>query len=184
MHDPDKHHRRSIRLRGFDYRSASGYFLTICTHDREPIFAVSTNGVTRLTPEGEVVRNEWLRSGEIRNEMVLDAFVVMPNHIHGIVVIVGAHGMPPDGICTQENRAHGRAPLHRSGRTLGSFVAGFKSACTKQIKEMRGMSVLPVWQRNYYERIIRNDAELNTYREYIATNPAQWHEDDENPTKP
>ena len=104
---------------------------------------------------------------------------------------VGAHGMRPnvappislyrgsDGAA--KGKAHGRAPLHRPAKSLGAFIAGFKSACTKRINEIRSTPGLPVWQRNYYERIIRNETELNAIREYIISNPAKWQEDEENP---
>ena len=101
----------------------------------------------------------------------------MPNHIHGIMVIRDQSGVVG---------AHGRAPLpqtpHRQPRSLGSFVAGFKSAATKRINVIRGTPGQSVWQRNYYERVIRTDAELNHIRQYIADNPAYWDEDPENPS--
>ena len=175
-YDPAKHHRRSIRLRGYDYRQAGAYFVTVVTHQRQCLFGEIVDGETRVSRYGHTVREEWLRSAEIRCEIELDAFVVMPNHIHGIVVI--RHQSTDVG-------AHGRAPLppapHRPPRSLGSFVAGFKSATTKRINEIRRTPGLPVWQRNYYEHVIRNDDELNHVRQYIIDNPGHWGEDRENP---
>ncbi|WP_041245412.1 transposase [Geotalea uraniireducens] len=193
-YNPDVHHRQSIRLRSYDYRLSGAYFITVCIFQREPILAEIVDGAARLTPLGEVVREEWLRSGQIRQEIELDEYVVMPNHLHGIVFIrdnVGAHGMRPGGMhpdCTpdyadSENRAHGRAPLHRSPKSLGALIAGFKSACTKRTNEMRATPGLPIWQRNYHERIIRNDEELHALRDYIYNNPARWENDSEHPAR-
>ena len=193
-YNPDIHKRHSIRLSSYDYRSAGAYLVTICTFRKESILAEIADGEARLTPLGEIVLGEWLRSAEIRQEIELDESVVMPNHFHGIVFIhdnVGAHGMRPVGMrpvdmlpdCGDSERAHGRAPLHRSSKSLGSFIAGFKSACTKRINELRDTPGLPVWQRNYHERVIRNDEELHALRGYIRNNPARWEEDSEHLTR-
>jgi REP element-mobilizing transposase RayT len=135
---------------------------------------------------GKVVQEEWSRSVEIRQEIRLDAFVVMPNHIHGIVVI-------SNDVHDDEVGAHGRAPLHsdrppptsrgRPPRSLGAFIAGFKAVVTKRINENRGTPGAPVWQRNYYEHVIRSDDELNRTIQYITDNPARWAEDAENPMR-
>ena len=203
-YDPTRHHRRSIRLRGYDYAQPGGYFVTICTYNREPLFGHVENGEMVLNEYGEMVRDEWFRSAEIRGEIELfpDEFVVMPNHIHGIVWIVktdepagygenarptvGAHGRAPTVV-----RATGRSPLQipparprgPAARSLGSFVAGLKSAVTKRINEIRGTPGAPVWQRNYYEHVIRNDDALNRIRAYIETNPLRWMLDRENPQR-
>jgi len=168
---PAKHRRRSIRLREYDYAQAGAYFVTICTQHRECLFGEVVDGQARLSMPGEVVAAEWLRSARIRGEIELDAFVVMPNHVHGIVVIrdVGAHG-----------RAPLPSPPHRPPRSLGSFVAGFKSAATKRINAIRGTPGLPGWQRNYYEHVIRDEDDLDRVRRYIAENPLRWDEDPEN----
>ena len=169
---PAKHHRRSIRLREYDYAQAGAYFVTLVAHARECLFGRVVEGQTHLSMPGEVVAAEWLRSARIRGEIELDAFVVMPNHVHGIVVI-------------RDVGAHGRAPLptalRRSPRSLGSFIAGFKSAATKRINAIRGTPGVPVWQRNYYEHVIRDDDDLGRVRRYIAENPLRWDEDPENP---
>jgi len=171
-YDAEKHHRRSIRLRGYDYAQAGAYFVTICTQNRECLFGEIVDGQVALNVPGEVVAEEWLRSARIRGEIELDAFVVMPNHLHGIVVIrdVGAHG-----------RAPLPSPPHRPPRSLGSFVAGFKSVSTKRINAIRGTPGVPVWQRNYREHVIRDDHDLGRVRRYIAENPLRWDEDPENP---
>jgi len=133
--NPDIHHRNSVRLRSYDYSSAGAYFVTICTFQKEGILAEIVNGAAHLKSLGEIVQEEWLKSAQIRAEIELDEFIIMPNHLHSIVFIndsVGAHGMRPES-GGFEMRAHSRAPLHRAGKSLGSFIAGFKSACTKRI---------------------------------------------------
>jgi REP element-mobilizing transposase RayT len=178
-YDPARHHRRSIRLPAYDYTQPGAYFVTVVTHQRQCLFGEIVDGQVLVSSYGEAVGEEWLRSTQIRREMQLDAFVVMPNHIHGIVTIetVGAHGRAP-----LHRAAPHRAPLpHRSPRSIGSFVAGFKSAVTRRINEMRGTPGLPVWQRNYYEHIIRDEEELNRVRQYIIDNPTCWEQDPENP---
>ena len=185
-YDPKKHHRRSIRLRGYDYTQPGAYFLTICTHRCGHLFGRVVDGEMVLNVFGEIVREEWFRSAEIRAEIELfpDEFVVMPNHIHGIVWIVetddgGAHGHGATG----HVGAHGRSPRPRgpAPRSLGSFVAGFKSAVTKRINAHRGTPGARVWQRNYYEHIIRTQRALNAIRRYILYNPWRWYLDRHNP---
>jgi REP element-mobilizing transposase RayT len=177
----DTHRRRSLRLRDYAYTQVGAYFVTVCAYQRKCLFGEVVDGEMAVNDIGRIVAEEWLRSAEIRQEIELDAFVVMPNHIHGIVVIthVGKAG---------DVGAHGRAPLrtgdnfpYRPPRSLGSFIAGFKSACTKRINELRALPGTPVWQRNYFEHVIRNEGDLNAIREYIATNPLCWFEDKENP---
>ena len=167
--DPSPRHRRTMRLKDYDYGQAGAYFVTICAQDRQCLFGSATNGVVQMNEIGRIVAEEWGRSGEIRREVELDEWVVMPNHLHGIVII------------HDDERAHGRAPLHRKGRTLSSLIAGFKSASTKRINLVRGTPGTPVWQRNYYDHIIRNEASLDAIRQYIVDNPARWADDEENP---
>jgi putative transposase len=170
----ENHRRRSIRLHEYDYRQAGAYFITIVAHDRIMLFGEITGGETRLSEFGQIVEDEWQKSSAIRREIELDVFVVMPNHIHGIVNIIDSVG------------ATGRSPLHSGppARSLGAFVAGFKSAVTKRINEIRCTPGSPVWQRNYYEHIIRGDGELLRVREYILNNPLEWENDRENPSRP
>jgi putative transposase len=139
------------------------------------------------------MRQEWLRSRSIRKEIEVDEFVVMPNHVHGIVWIVDNDERVeispiPNRANVRDVGAHGRAPLRRPPKSLGSFVAGFKSACTKRINIARGTPGERVWQRNFraapckgYERVIRDDDELNRAQEYIINNPLKWELDKENP---
>jgi REP element-mobilizing transposase RayT len=179
--EPDNRRRRSIRLKDYDYAQAGAYFVTICTHDRECLFGEIVSGEIQLNAFGEIVVEEWGRSTEIRREIELDEWVVMPNHLHGIAVIVAD---PPVHGDSSSVGAHGRAPLHRKPRSLGSFIAGFKSVVTTRINTLRGAPGAPVWQRNYYEHVIRNEDDLVRIREYIANNPVQWEIDENNPHRP
>ena len=111
-YNPAIHHRRSVRLRGYDYTQSGAYFVTLVTQWRACLFGEIVAGEMVLNPLGESVREEWLRSAEIRRELGLDTFIVMPNHLHGIVVIVGPAGAdPPLASSTNAVGAHGRAPL-------------------------------------------------------------------------
>lgn len=173
-YDPDLHHRQSLRLQSFDYTAAAVYFLTICTHGRRCIFGDVEEGEMRLGAAGAVAAEEWTRSAGIRPYVTLDAFVVMPNHVHGVVV-TNTTSQPP-----------GRTANHtpqRATSSLGSFVAGYKSAVTARIKTLPDAPSGPVWQRNYYEHIIRKTEDLDRVRDYIANNPARWDLDRENPTR-
>jgi putative transposase len=182
-YNSDKHHRRSLRLKGYDYSSRGAYFITICAHQRQCLFGAVINGEMQLSECGQIASNEWLRSQDIRQEINFDAWVIMPNHIHAIVLIqtsdlpqhpVGAHGAPlPNGALP--------GIAYRRPRSLSSFVAGFKSTTTKQINIMQNAPRIPVWQRNYYEHIVRNEASLECLRQYIHNNPLSWKEDQLHP---
>jgi len=163
------HHRLSIRLKGYDYAQAGAYFITVCTQNRESAFGCVDDGDMRLNDAGRMVRSVWEGLPDRFPEMQLDAFVVMPNHVHGIAVFVGA-GLALPG----ENGAASSAP------TLGDVVRAFKSLSAIHVNRlfMRSGSL---WQRNYYEHVIRNERELDKIREYIATNPLRWALDRENP---
>ena len=143
-------------------------------HDRAGLFGKVVDGVMRLNELGALVATEWLRTATIRPQAVLDEFVVMPNHFHAIIAIENSRrGVLPYA------RPSFRSPL----QSLGAIVRGFKSATTRLINEIRGTPGTVVWQRNYYEHVIRNDGELIRIREYITNNPLRWSLDRENPQK-
>ena len=176
MDKPKEPHRRSIRLKEYDYDQPGAYFVTICTHRRECLLGDVVEGNILLNKQGKIVEEQWRISVNIRREIELDEFVVMPNHVHAIVAIRDHH---PVG-------ATGRSPLHPKHRTLppkslGSFIAGFKSSVTKHINLLRATPGAPVWQRNYYEHVIRNEIDLEETREYIQNNPWKWPEDENHP---
>lgn len=163
--DPARHHRRSIRLKGYDYSQAGAYFVTICARDREYLFGEIVDGEMRLNGFGEMVREEWEKTADLREYVELGEWVVMPNHFHGIVII-----------CRGTAR---RTPtVEQFGKptvgTIPTIVRSFKSAVTKRINEKRATPGAPVWQRNYWEHIIRDEKSHSKISEYIANNPAQW----------
>jgi putative transposase len=173
-YDPDLHHRRSLRLPGYDYAQPGAYFVTICTRDRNPLFGEVIDGTMVLNEYGVIVAEEWARSAVMRQEIHLDAWIVMPDHLHGIVYIIET----PDGAPRRSVGAHGRAPLHhtmpfRQPRSLSSLIAGFKSATTKRINHRRSTPGLPVWQRGFYDHTSRDAAASARIREHIITTPAR-----------
>jgi REP element-mobilizing transposase RayT len=171
--DPDKHHRRSIRIKGYDYSRAGAYFVTICTHGRECLFGEIMDGEMRLNDAGQAAQAEWVRLPERFQSIELDEFVIMPNHLHGII-LVGAGLAPPDGGAPNRGAAS-------SAPTLGNILRAFKSISAIAVNRLLGRSGRSLWQRNYYEHIVRSENELAHIREYIANNPTQWALDRENP---
>jgi len=179
-YDPERHRRRSIRLRGYDYAGPGAYFVTICTHERAPLFGRVVDGEMVLNEYGEIVREEWFKTARVRLYVVLydDEFVVVPNHIHGIIWIVNTPTHDAVGAWRR------RAPTCRAHTTeqfgkpvpgsIPTIVRSYKSAVTRRINQMRGTLGAPVWQRNYYEHIIRDERVLNAIRRYIRQNPLRW----------
>ncbi len=218
------HTRKSIRYKGYNYAGSGLYFITICIYKRELLFGEIMNFEMNLNNIGNLVKNEWLLSESIREELTLDEFIIMPNHLHGIVKFimqddfkgrlvednaltydssVGAQGiaplpgchptlgldkqahsgapLPSHSMLRLDKQAHSGAPLRRLPKSLGSFIAGFKATSTKSVNVERGKPGYPLWQRNYYEHIIRNEDELYKIRDYIRGNPMKWEYDEENP---
>lgn len=178
-YDPDIHHRRSIRLQGYDYARNGAYFVTVCAQGRECLFGEIVDGEMYLNDAGRMVAKWWMELPERFPDVVLDEYVVMPNHFHGILVFVGAalRGRPD-----AETEGH----PHRGAPTLGDVVDWFKTMTTNAYIRGVKMSDWPpfagrLWQRNYYERVIRDEKELDAVREYIANNPKRWESDSENP---
>ena len=170
----DRHHRRSLRLSGYDYSQNGAYFVTVCTQNRECLFGKIENGEMLLNNAGRIVLEEWVKTAEIRSNIELDECVVMPNHFHGILVVSDRRGTAR------------RAPtMERFGQpvsgSIPTVIRSFKSAVAKRINEMRQTPALQLWQRNYYEHVIRNESEWNRIRQYIIDNPMRWNMDRENP---
>ena len=184
-YDPNRHHRRSIRLKGYDYSQAGAYFITLCTQDRACLFGRVVNGEMRLNDAGRMVLAEWNRLPERFPQVVLDAFVVMPNHVHGILVITD----PAPTAGATVGATVGATPTVGAttwvAPTVGNIIGAFKSRVT--VEYIRGVKTSGwppfrgrLWQRNYYEHIIRNERALNAIRRYILENPLRWHLDREN----
>jgi putative transposase len=157
---------------------AGAYFVTICTENKNCLLGEVVNGEAALSREGKIVGEEWLKTTEVRPYVSLDLFVVMPNHFHGILFI--------------DKEAEGGtarcAPTIRQFRmmiseSLPSIIRGFKSAVTRRINILRYVPGAPVWQRNYYEHVIRDEPSLKRIREYIVNNPLSWELDRENPER-
>jgi len=188
------HDRRSIRLKGYDYAQSGAYFVTICTQDRVCLLGDLVGEEVRLSDAGRTIQTVWDELSDHYPGAETDTFVVMPNHIHGIVVLVGSNPGVGVGPCAYPDQGQtpkrigqpqGVAP---TGLSLSGMVHRFKTLTTKLYADGVKQSVWPpfrgrLWQRNYYEHVIRSDRELDQIREYIATNPLRWAMDRENPQR-
>jgi REP element-mobilizing transposase RayT len=225
QYNPAIHHRRSIRLQGYNYGQAGLYFITICAWQRQHIFGSIQAGEMQLSSFGEIARDEWLRTSQLRSNIELAEFVVMPNHLHGIIAIVersdwGTRRRAPTGISAEQINQEAaqsvrgtpprapteisaeqinqeaaqsvrgtrrRAPTEAFGKptsnTIPTIVRGYKAAVTKQINILRNSPQCPVWQRNYYEHIIRSEADYLRIAAYILDNPRRWDQDSLNKGK-
>jgi putative transposase len=166
-YNPDIHHRRSIRLQGYDYAQAGAYCITLCTHGRECLFGDIADEEMYLNDVGRIVVNEWLKTPAIRAEIELDEWVVMPNHFHGIIVITNVGKVNRHVV---DNRYKGDQPVAPTGpkpKYVGALMAGFKFSVTRRVNAYRQSPGMKLWQRNYWEHIIRNETELHNLRRYI-----------------
>jgi len=182
-YDPDKHHRRSIRLQEYDYSTIGAYFVTICAQGRACLFGEVRDGAMWLNDAGRMVSEGWLKLPGKFPAVALDEHMIMPNHFHGIICIVGAPLAAPDFELRHMNKG---AEITNQGAassapTLGSIMRVFKSMSAIDVNRVLDRSGVPVWQRNYYERVIRDERELDAARKYILENPIKWHLDRENP---
>jgi REP element-mobilizing transposase RayT len=181
----------SNRLQGWNYANNGHYYITIVTSNRINFFGNIENNEMIMNDVGQIVSDVFLKSFEIRRELILGSYILMPNHLHAIVIIDKPHTINPV-------ETHGRASLQRQGqshlirapRSISSFIAGFKSSTIKHIDnwiDQKGLSMQkfnrnnPLWQANYYDHLIRNHAEYQRIALYIENNPAQWCYDKMNP---
>jgi putative transposase len=178
-YNPEIHHRRSIRLKEYDYSQSGAYFVTMCAWQRECLFGEIKDGEILLNAYGELVMKCWNDLPNHYHHARLDEFVVMPNHVHGIIMINVGAGLKPALFEKAQGAGLKPAPTRQHG--LQEIVRAFKSFSSRRINDMRNTTDIPVWQRNYYEHIIRDERELHTIREYIKYNPLKWDEDEENP---
>lgn len=186
-YNPERHHRRSIRLKGYDYSQAGLYFLTLCTQDRACLFGKIIDGEMLLNPYGDIAYTEWQKTEVIRDNCRIHETIVMPNHLHGIIEITFKKGK-------EQEIGKFQSPT----QTIGSIIRGFKIATIKRIKDLIQENNNPdnhtselqfaptekiksldfkIWQRNYWEHIIRNDKAYHRISEYIINNPRKWQED-------
>lgn len=172
------HHRRSIRLKEYDYSQEGAYFVTICTWNRECLFGDIVNGEVLLNEYGRVVE-EYIDGIKERFDNVhIEEFVVMPNHLHGIIMIEQSVGIIHE-LSLQASFAE-RCKQRRK-MLLPKIIGWFKMNTSKSINQMRDSEGRPVWQKNYYEHVVRNEKELRSIQEYIINNPLQWDLDENNP---
>lgn len=184
------HHRRSLRLKGYDYAQAGAYFVTLCTQDRACLLGSMVDEEVRLSDAGSMVQAVWDELPDHYAGIETDAFVVMPNHIHGIITING-RGEPrvrPDDCHQPDSGDHKDRPYGTMAGSLGRIIQAFKSTTTHGYVigvRQRGWEPFHgrLWQRNYHDHVIRNERELDKIREYIATNPLKWALDRENPQR-
>ena len=192
--DPDKHHRRTIRLPGYDYGCAGAYFVTVCTRNRECLFGEVSDGKMVLNQYGKIVSECWQTMTSHFSNISSGEFVVMPNHVHGILLIADDAGetwathesplqdrplqdRPLQEPSQQTSASRPRGPARQS---ISVAIGLFKAAAAKRINAVRDTSGLSIWQRNYYEHIIRDETELAQKHDYIEANPSRWAQDEEN----
>ncbi|MFA4930926.1 MAG: transposase [Patescibacteria group bacterium] len=220
-YNPQIHHRQSIRLSGYDYSGDNYYFVTVCTYRRECILGEIVDGKMILNDCGKIANKEWQQTGKIRRNIIIDEYIIMPNHMHGILLIENNYcrgtllralpaqyiqntnhenmnpnqpqgtqhpNMPPQGTQHPNMPPQGtqqRAPTNEkfgkpTSNTIPSIIRGYKSAVSTKINTLRNTPGIKIWQRNYYEHIIRDDYALNNIRNYIQNNPKIWHRDRNN----
>ena len=165
-YNPQIHHRRSIRLHKYDYSQAGAYFITICCRNKESHFGTIQNQIMTLNQMGQIAYNEWIKTSELRSHIELDTFIIMPNHIHGIIIINNN---------AKRNLSNNTSFDNCQSNTIGAIIRGYKSSVSKQIKMLNNIENL--WQRNYYEHIIRDEQSYQTISEYIINNPIRWKDD-------
>lgn len=153
MIQPNKHHRRSIRIPGYDYAEPGAYFITVCAFNKALLFGEISEGEMHLNAEGLIVAEEWVRTERVRPNLSLDEYVVMPNHLHAIVIV--DHDVGATRWVAHENRqTPGPSP-----DSIGAIVGQFKSVSTKRINARANTPGNRVWQRNYYEHVIPDEGD-------------------------
>ena len=184
IHAPQQYQRRSIRLKDYDYSQEGAYFVTICTH-KKALFLENEH-------ISAIVEKCWLAIPVHFPNVQLDEWVIMPNHMHGILIITdkckdatyfttSIFNVRRGEVTSPTQKGAATAPLQK--HTLGQVIAYFKYQTVKSINQTHKTPGNRIWQRNYYEHVIRNEDDLNEIRQYILDNPAQWDMDENNPTR-
>ena len=179
-----KYGRKSMRLPAYDYTSSGYYFVTICTRDHQCLFGDVVDGKICSNYIGEMINWHWNRIPLHFSNVELDKFTVMPNHLHGIVILVGAKHFNKESIVASNNSKKNASPLRPIGTTpksLSSITQNFKTITSRKYNRMKNTKARKLWQRSFYDRIIRNEKELYNIRKYIINNPLKWALDSENP---
>jgi len=182
-HSRERHGRHTIRLKDYDYSQEGAYFITICIQNRQCLFGDIKDGNMFLNQAGEMVRSVWENLSRRFVHVISDEYIVMPNHIHG-VIIIDRRGES----CIRPNYSmgdHKDRPYGTATNSIGRIIQAYKSVTTNRyILDVKKHNWPPfagrLWQRNYYEHIIRNEKDLHEIREYIANNPINWEKDEEN----
>ena len=171
---PESHRRKPLRLPGYDYCRPGYYFVTVCTQDRHSLFGTVAHETMNLNQYGRIARDCWIQLPEHFSTVQLDAYVIMPDHMHGIVVItdIGSN-VGPQHAAALHSKPSRHYPMVRPG-SLGAIIRSFKSAVTRNINRASLQDPFPIWQYRYNERIIRDEPELNRIRRYILNNPKKW----------
>lgn len=179
--------RKHLRLRGYDYAFPGVYFVTICSAGKRLIFGSVSEKSVVLSPAGAIVRAEWIALPERFSRLVLDEFVIMPNHLHGVLAFVGNAGGASPSFTTGSTteKPEGTSPTKgvRPSPTLSEVIGAFKSISTIKVNRLLGRRGVPLWQRSYYEHIVRPGAYLGKIQRYIWENPLMWSLDPENPNR-
>lgn len=200
--DNPHHHRRSIRLKGYDYTQAAAYFITLCTWQSKCLFGEVVRGEMRLNQAGRIVEAVWQQLASQFRQIRLDEFCVMPNHFHGIILISSVVGATRLDRFEDDSSSRNLSIEHYSGDvgsprpardsdrdfaaarpkgpqpgSIGAMIGQYKSRATRLIRKLPGFEKAPIWQRNYYEHIIRNEPEWKQIIQYIQGNPVQWEDD-------
>jgi putative transposase len=170
-----QHNRRSIRLKGYDYSLPGAYFVTVLSLHQQTVFGVIKDGIFKPNINGNIVKECWYELDKHYYNINLDTFIVMPNHIHGIIFLEDTN------VPSSRNVGAGLRPALTKLQKLPEIIRAFKSFSSRRINEHRNTPGTPVWQRNYYERVIRNEKEFNEIRQYIVDNVTNWGKDTENP---
>ena len=161
-YNPEIHHRRSIRLQGYDYTNTGIYFVTICCHQRQHLFGEIDNGEMKINAIGQIVSTLWQKIPQHFPNVELDGFVLMPDHLHGIIIISES----------------------KEKASLANIIQNFKSISSRKINRINKNYGISIWQRNYYDHIIRNERSLQHMRHYIKNNPLTWADDQLHPCNP
>ncbi|MFM5987826.1 MAG: transposase [Sphaerospermopsis kisseleviana] len=206
-YNPEIHHRRSIRLKGYDYSQIGAYFVTICTHQRNCLFGEIVDGEMKLNTNGEVAKGCWLSIPRHFQNVELDEFVIMPNHVHGIIIIVNSEAKQDFSQSFSDGKGEALANFNyqqqqnlssqcfaptvpgikqvkingTKPQSVAAIIQNYKSVSTRRVNRINKAQGNVIWQRNFHEHIIRNEEELKNIRQYIVNNPINWAEDEENP---
>jgi REP element-mobilizing transposase RayT len=180
-YNPNIRHRRSIRLKEYDYSQSGAYFVTICMHNKKCLLGKVKNGNIELSIPGQIIKKWWLELPHKFPNIKIDEYIVMPNHLHGIISIVKRNVGADLCVCPNNKGEHIGSPLQK-------IIQWFKTMTTNEyIRRIKREGLPPFhdkfWQRNYYEHVIRNEYKLNKIREYIQNNPLRWYLDKENPER-